>query len=241
MNNEQKRMNWYYYLPSDGPQDRVICQYMRLDYLIQLLETRKYYVSRRREFIDSNEHYQDFKLSVPITPAHKNSYSEQVPTERIISYFDIIHCPTSCWTKNTKESYLMWKSYATEMGARIKTTVHNLVASLEINFEKEGDNKVVCGSMNYKEIHPSFDELSQLFDKDIVYADEDEFRFYFQLSDDTDKKKSRFCLIPVDINVMIDEILLSPFICKDAATKIARMIKCCYGIDNVEQSNIKLK
>ena len=135
----------------------------------------------------------------------------------------------------------MWKSYATEMGARIKTTVHNLVASLEINFEKEGENKVVCGSMNYKKFHPSFDELSQLFDKDIVYADEDEFRFYFQLSDDTDKKKSRFCLIPVDINVMIDEILLSPFICKDAATKVARMIKCCYGIDNVEQSNIKLK
>ena len=241
MNEEKKKLNWYYYLPSDGPEDREICQYMRLDYLLQLLETRKYYVNRRREFVDSNEKYQDFKLSIPIAPAHKENYPKQEPTERIIPYFDIIHCPTSCWTKNTEESYLIWKSYATEIGARIKTTIYNLVASLEIDLKKEGENKVVCGSMNYKEFHPSYDELRQLFDKDKVYADEEEFRFYFQLSDDTDKKNTKYRLIPVNTAVMIDEIRLSPFICKDAADKLARMIKCCYGIENVKPSNIKLK
>lgn len=241
MDEEKKKLNWYYYLPSDGPEDREICQYMRLDYLLQLLETRKYCVNRRREFVDSNEKYQDFKLSIPIAPAHKENYPKQEPTERIIPYFDIIHCPTSCWTKNTEESYLMWKSYATEIGARIKTTIYNLVASLEIDLEKEGENKVVCGSMNYKEFRPSYDELRQLFDKDKVYADEDEFRFYFQLSDDTDKKNTKYRLIPVNTAVMIDEIILSPFICKDAANKLARMIKCSYGFENVEQSKIKIK
>lgn len=95
--------------------------------------------------------------------------------------------------------------------------------------------------MNYKEFHPSCDELKQLFDKDKVYTDENEFRFYFQLADDTDKKNTNYRLIPVNTTVMIDEILLSPFICKDAANKLARMIKCCYGIENVKQSNIKLK
>lgn len=241
MSNEQRRINWYYYLPVDGSEDREICQYMRLDYLIQLLETHKYYVSRRREFIDSNEKYQDLKLSVPVTPAHKECYPKQEPKERIIPYFDIIHCPTSCWTKKTEESYLMWKSYATEIGARIKSTIYNFVSSLEIDLVKEGENKVVCGSVNYKEFRPSYDELRQLFDKDKVYADEDEFRFYFQLSNDTDKRNTKCRLIPVNTTVMIDEILLSPFICKDAADKLTRMIKCCYGIENVKQSNIKLK
>lgn len=129
MNEEKKNLSWYYYLPSDGPEDREICQYMRLDYLLQLLETRKYRVSRRREFIDFYEKYQDFNLSIPIAPAHKESYPKQEPIERIIPYFDLIHCPTSCWTKNTEESFLMWKSYATEIGARIKTTIYNFISS----------------------------------------------------------------------------------------------------------------
>lgn len=241
MDNIKNKFNWYYYNPSDGPEDIAICQYMRMDYLIQLLETQNYYVSRRREYIDANESYQNIKLSVPIAPAHKGKYPQQDTIKRIIPYFDIIHCPTSCWTQNTDESYLMWKSYATEVGACIKTTVHNFVASLDLALEKDGDNKVVCGSMNYNKVMPSHDELKQLFDKDIVYSDENEFRFYFHLADDTDKKSTKYRLIPVNTKVMIDEIVLSPFICKEAANKFARMIKHCYGIDNVKQSNIKLK
>lgn len=236
-------MNYYYFRPEDGPEDRIITQYMRLDYLIQLLETRKYYVSRRREFIDANEKYQNIKLSVPITPAHKENYpnTKQESIDRMISYFDIIHCPTSCWTKNERESFLMWKSYATEIGACIKTTIHNFVASLELNLEQNGQSKVICGSMCYGKFIPSSDELKQLFDKDVFYTDENEFRFYFDLSDDTEKKSTDYCLIPVDTKVMIDEIILSPFICEKSADKLARMIKCCYGIENVKQSNIKLK
>lgn len=241
MANINNKFNWYYYKPSDGPENIAICQYMRLDYLIQLLETKNYYVSRRREYIDANESYQNIKLSVSIAPAHKENYPQQDIIERIIPYFDIIHCPTSCWTKNTEESYLMWKSYATEIGARIQSTVYNFVASLELNLDEGGDNKVVCGSMNYNKNLLSSNELMQLFGKDIVYSDENEFRFYFHLSDDIDKKSTQFRLIPVNTTVMIDEIILSPFICKEAADKLALMIKCCYGIENVKQSNIKLK
>ena len=236
----KEKLNYYYYLPNDGPGNRIICQYMRLDYLIQLLETHKYYVGRRRVFEDANESYENLKLAFPIAPAKKLDMQEQELGERIIPYSDIIHSPTSCWTKNENESFLMWKSYATEVGACIKTTVHNLIASLEINLDYNGMNKVVCGSMNYKEFLPSSDELRQLFDKDITFSDENEFRFYFHLSDDTDKKRTKFQLIPVNTAVMIDEIILSPFICKEATDKLARMIKCSYGI-NVKQSNITLR
>lgn len=241
MDDKNKKLNWYYYLPNDGVADRIICQYMRLDYLIQLLETNKFYVRRRREFDDANESYENIKLAFPITPANDDDSLKQEIKPRIIPYSDIIHCPVSCWTKNTEESYLMWKSYATEIGARIQSTVYNFVASLELNLDKGGDNKVVCGSMDYNKILLSSDELKQLFGKDIVYSDENEFRFYFHIADDIDEKNTRYRLIPVNTKVMIDEILLSPFICKEAADKFALMIKCCYGIENVKQSNIKLK
>ena len=49
---------------------------------------------------------------------------------------------------------------------------------------------------------------------------------FFHLASDSKKKKdeNNGVYVPVDTNVMIDEILLSPFICKDAADRIARMI-----------------
>lgn len=239
MNNKKQKLNWYCYRNCDGKEDREICQYMRLDYLIQLLETRKYYVSRRRVFPDLNESYQNKEMNFPMNVAHgDDSYSQK---DRPIPYVDIIHCPTSCWTLKTSESYLMWKSYATEIGVCIKSTVHNLIASLELDLAIDGKDTVVCGSMLYENICPTYNEEKQLFSKDIVYSDENEFRFYFYLSDDNTKRTTNFCLIPVDPNVMIDKIILSPFICKDASEKIARMIKCSYGIDSVKPSNIKLK
>lgn len=236
------KLNWYYYQPKEGCDDKFICQYMRLDYLIQLLETKKYYVKRRRTFEDANESYKNYKLAFAYNPVGNNCAQQPKMEERLIPYTDIIHCPTACWSKHKRESYLMWKSYATEIGACIRTTVHNFIASLQIDLDITNNmNKVLCGSMNYDYFKPSTNEEDQLFDKDIVYADENEYRFYFLFASDSEKKKdeNKGIYVSVDTNIMIDEILLSPFICKEAANKIARMIKCAYNID-VKLSNIKL-
>jgi len=236
------KLNGYYYLNEEGCNDKFICQYMRLDYLIQLLETRQYYVKRRRTFEDANECYKNHKLAFAYSTVGNNCVHQPKMEERLIPYADIIHCPTACWSKHERENYLMWKSYATEIGACIRTTVHNFIASLQIDLDiDKTENKVLCGSMNYDNYKSSPIEENQLFDKDIVYADENEFRFYFLLASDSEKKKeeSKGIHVPVDTKVMIDEVLLSPFICKNAADKIARMIKCSYDI-NVKLSNIKL-
>lgn len=237
------QLNGYYYLNKEGCNDKVICQYMRLDYLIQLLETKKYYVKRRRTFEDANESYKNYKLAFAFSTVGRNCAQQSKTEERLIPYSDIIYCPTACWSKHKRESYLMWKSYATEIGACIRTTVHHFIASLQIDLDPvRSENKVLCGSMNYDYFKPSTIEVDQLFDKDIVYADENEFRFYFHLASDSKKKKdeNNGVYVPVDTNVMIDEILLSPFICKDAADRIARMINYAYNI-KVKQSNVKLK
>jgi hypothetical protein len=238
-----QKMNWYYYRPDEGCDDKFICQYMRLDYLIRLLEEKQYYVKRRRTFEDANECYKNNKLMFAPWPVGNNCTSQSQSKERWIPYTDIIHCPTSCWSKHERESYLMWKSYATEIGACIRTTVHNFIASLQIDLDiVNSENRVLCGSMNYDYFKPSTIEDNQLFDKDIVYADENEFRFYFLLASDTEKKndEKKGIDVPVDTKIMIDEILLSPFICKEAANRIMRMIKCTYDID-VRLSNIKIR
>lgn len=238
--NLNEKKNWYYYRVYDGPGDRPIFQYMRLDYLIQLLETSKYFVRRRREYIDANESYYNKKLEFGFTSVDSNVPQQLKSTKRSMIFRDIIDCPTSCWTKTECESYLMWKNYATDVGVRIKTTVHNLIAALMLDLDKNGSDKVFCGSMVYTDCVPSVTEIGQMFNKDEGYADENEFRFYFLLSVDKDKKCTTHRLIPISPLVMIEEILISPFICKAAADKLVRMIKCSYGIDNVKQSKIKI-
>ena len=234
-------MNWYYYHPKDGPTDKVICQYMRLDYLLQLLETHKLYAKRRRENDDANEGYYKKYLEFGFSVANNGVVPQTENLKRKLSYRDIVDCPISCWTKTERESYLMWKSYAGDTGVRIKSSIHNLIASLQLDLEKDGNDKVYCGSMNYcPNLLPSNDEEKQFFSKDDVYTEEDELRFYFILSDDSNRKGTTHRLVPIDPKVIIDEILLSPFLCKEAANKLARMIKCSYGIENVRKSDIKL-
>lgn len=240
MNQNTSKQNWYYYRPEDGCGDRFICQYLRLDYLISLLETGQFYVRRRKCFCDRNESFYDKRLGFDFSAVGENTFPQHQHNNRLFTYRDIVTCPTSCWSMTERESYLMWKSYATEVGACIRTTTHNLIASLKIDLDYENDeNRVLCGSMNYKVplIH-STDESSQLFDKDIVYADENEFRFYFLLKSDTQEDSSGIH-IPIDTTVMIDEVILSPFINRDAADMLLRMLRCTYNI-NVSVSNIKI-
>ena len=240
MAEEVNKLNCYYYRIEEGCENRPICKYMRLDHLIQLLESGKFYVSRRKTFDDANESYKNMKLAFGFTAVGNNTYTQPVSLERIMPYSVIPDCPTSCWSKSEEEKYLMWKCYATEVGACIRSTVHNLIASLRLNLDEKSENKVVCGSMNYKDYMPSSIEEHQLFDKDKAYVDEEEFRFYFHLPSYNSDKDAKGILITVDTNILIDEIILSPFIKKDAADKLARTIKCMYNID-VKQSRIQIK
>lgn len=237
--NEFQKFNGYYFRINEGDGDSPICQYMRLEYFIKMLETQKYYVRRRKYFDDINEGYKDIKLSFAFVPVGENTIPQIMSIDRIIPYAHI-DCPTACWSKKKQESFLMWKCYATEMGVCIKTTIHNFIASIKENTSEESDNRIVCGSVDYKDFRPSANEECQLFDKDSAYADEEEFRFYFYFPSYFNKDKEEGIFIPVDTNVMIDEVLLSPFICKETADKFAQMIRFDYNI-NVRQSSIKLK
>ena len=242
--NDDKLENGYWYSKGQKIEDIKIRQYMRLDHLIQLLETGMYHANRRKTYttIDNNEGYDRLKIEFTFTPVGSSIPPQPKSNEEFITFKETVECPTSCWTKKEHESYLMWKNYATEMGACIESTVGRLVSSLKIDFSHMSENKLICGNMNYTKNFSSTTEEARLFNKSLYYSDEEEFRFYFHIkSAERIESTKNYVRLPIDTKVLIDEILLSPFIGKEAVNKFARVIKCSYGIDNVRQSNIKIR
>lgn len=232
-------MKEYWFRPEDRGNDIPIRQYLRLDHLIQLLEAQNYHVNRRYKSYDKRESSYNLCFEVGFSPIGENVNPQPTPEKRIMSFGEIINCPTACWTKNTNESYLMWKSYATEMGACIISSVNRVIESLKVDLSKDGENRLVCGSMEYMEYCYSTIEEHHFFRKDIFYADENEFRFYFDFKSCEPKNKD-YILIPVDTATMIEAVQLSPFICAEAADKLKRMLNCSYNV-NISPSNIKIK
>jgi hypothetical protein len=232
-------MKEYCGCPEDSGNDISIRQYLRLDYLIQLLETQKYHVNRRYKSYDKRESSYNLSFEVGFSPIGVNVNPQPKPKKRIMSFGEIINCPTACWTKNANESYLMWKSYATEMGACIISSVNRVIKSLKVDLSKKEENRLVYGSMEYMEDCYSTIEEHHFFRKDIFYVDENEYRFYFDFKSCEPKNKD-YILIPVDTTTMIEEVQLSPFICPEAADKLKRMLNCSYNV-NVSPSNIKIK
>lgn len=231
-------MKGYWFRPEDGDKDIPIRQYIRLDYLIHLLETRKYYAKRRYKFNDRNESYYNINLEFKYNPVGNNVLPSLNKEKRMMTLKEIIDCPTACWTKNENESYLMWKSYASEMGACIISSVYSVINSLGVEFTQDGENRLLLGSMEYTSCCQSAIEEHQFFLKNISFADENEFRFYFDFKSGIMKGED-YILIPIDIHTLIKKVQLSPFINREAADKLARMLFCSYNI-NVSPSNIEI-
>lgn len=234
-------MKGYWYNIKEGGSDKPICHYMRFDHFLQLMETGKLFVTKRRCFEgDSNERYYDKRFEFAFSIANSNTPTKNKFTNRMMTFREIVECPVSCWNKSVEESYTMWKAYATEVGVCIRTTVKRFVESIIVEDSPiDSFDRLICGSMNYVE-HPNSDnELGQLFNKYYGYSDENEFRFYLDLKNGVEHFDDHI-LVPIDTRYLIEEILVSPFICKEASDKIARMIHCSYGIEKVNKSSIKV-
>ena len=140
---------------------------------------------------------------------------------------------TACWTERKGESALMWKNFTTKMGGCIKSTINNFVASFT-----NDDYDICCGRMSYTDICAGQDLVDSLFTKDKAFEEEREIRFYF-----TPKKglpTSKGISIPILPDVMIDEIIISPYIEPKAQNVLKQMISEKYNI-KVTSSKIELR
>ena len=232
----------YYYLQEDGCEDIQIRRYMDLDKLIVLLETNKLVAKRRKEYTDEHESLPPLMYTFAVTPCGEHpqmSVKEKIFTQAK-RYSEIRELPTSCWTKNNHESYLMWKSYASNMGVCIQSSSHRLIQSLTNSEDiKVNDYDIYCGSMNYYQAVKVPMREEWMFWKDREFSDEKEFRFYFEFNKD-DNKDDSIKLIPINPSILIEKVILSPFIDINARHKLASILQREYGI-NVEPSKIKIK
>jgi len=220
-----------------------IYQYMDLDYLFSLLENKVYHVNKKSHFEDIRESELAFKDLFGYNLTGENLNEKEIHRKleelsaKIKQYKESVFWPTSCWTRNQQESLLMWKFYTTKCGVRVKSCIHNVVASLDTDYYK-----VVCGHIEYNGYNAkTFEEC--LFSKDLVYKEEQEFRFYFLPRDDKKvvAKSSIGINIPIDPAILIDEIVLSPYMNHTAVEKISQLIEREYGIDSIHPSRIKIK
>ena len=163
--------------------DTRICRYMSFDVFLQLLYG-KLFVPRRQLFMDVRESGRRpirsrFLLKSISETNHDiqkiqkelktyEQYSKNLRQSRFLL--------TSCWTIDNGEDFLMWKSYASQIGVCVKTSIGQLLTN--IKYEKY-DLLPICSTMSYLSIYQKAGFLESVFAKDKNYQSENEFRIYF--------------------------------------------------------------
>lgn len=215
-----------------------ILQYMDLDYIFRLLETRSYFVKQKQDFPDKHESRLPLKAMFSLQYVEPGSYKGK-PTdiseslERIRLFAESGRMLTACWTERRGESALMWKNFTTKMGGCIKSTINHFVASFA-----NDDYDICCGRMSYTGIYAGQGFVESLFTKDKAFEEEKEIRFYFSPKKNLSTNKG--ISIPILPRVMISEIILSPYIESKARDVLKQFIGEKYKI-NVISSKIELK
>ena len=204
--------------------EKEIVRYTSLENLKLLLDGRLY-ATQRKKFIDKREcgrvknlkNAFRFQLASGIDSEHWKQVDD-----KIMYAGELL---TSCWSSDTQEDVLMWKAYNATV--RIKTTVKKILDSInDPNIEM-----VFCDRMRYEQEHPYYTVEEAIFTKNYSYHNEQEIRFYFDVSD---KNES---MITIQSEGMIDEILISPFIGREAKL-LLEYIKQEFANLNIKESAV---
>jgi len=218
----------YIFTKSEINEDTQICQYMDFDYLISLLEKKKYYVKLKNKFDDKHEQELPMRFMYPVHLFGETISKEKIAEEsRMVAekqqeFNALRKLPASCWSMFPEENALMWKCYTTKIGACVRTTVSKFLESLDCN-----NYSVYCGKMTYEGFGGCRENGP--FSKDRQFVDERELRFYFVPLHGVNENEKDI-EIPVNPSNMITEIILSPRIKRVSANAICKILKEKYDI-----------
>lgn len=235
----------------DSGSSTVIFRYMELEYFILLMETKKLRVNRRKTFNDILESNLDLKKQFYLQVVDDNisfkandylkdkaiDIKKKSNLHKYLSEF-----PVSCWTLNSTEDPLMWKSYTPRLGIRIKSTVGQFTESISAK-----DCRIYYDKISYQYDTPYKDAYDILFIKAPFYKNENEFRFYF--CRDSDKETvpylpnekfsfMNYIELDVDVHKLVTEATLTPYIPKLSAKVICRWLSSEYGVKIIPSSII---
>lgn len=230
-------------LEQDDPLfDTPICRYLNLNHFIDMMESHLLYVNRRKAFYDVNERYIPFHWSGFLMPCGENSSPQpdrsQFWQDTSKEYSRWANMPTICWTLTTQENYLMWKGYTEENGVCIISTIRKFITSIQDSKDfKKARCTIRCGQMLYNGFS-TMDMENLPFWKGREFASENELRFYFEIADDTGKGNHIY--IPFDHSILINKLIISPFVLPRTAMALTEMLHNKYKI-NVSPSKIQIK
>ena len=222
--------------------DTPIRRYLSLNHFIDMMESNRLYVNRRKAFNDVNERYIPFNWSGYLMPFGENTPPQpdrsQFWQETRNEYSRWTNMPTICWTLTTEENYLMWKGYTEENGVCVVSTIRRFITSIQDSRDFQREKCTVhCRQMLYNGFS-TMDMENLPFWKGREFVSENELRFYFEIADDTGTDNHIF--IPIDRSVLVNRLIISPFVRPKTSIALVEMLQGRYKI-NVTPSKIQIK
>jgi len=188
-----------------------IWRYMDFHKFVSLLHFKKLHFSRADKFEDVFEKRMA-DLFLQDWPSQRRDSYEKI---RRLHRDGAPRTYISCWTNLDKESYAMWQIYAKENGVAVQTTVANLEKVLtDAGAKIRKVHYLDIGGQNHRYDDPSFwDEESGVLARNFfvckpkAYEYEREVRAVIVKDQD-----ERAINIEVDVDVLIENIYISPFV-----------------------------
>lgn len=189
--------------------DVTVWRYLSLPKFLSLLNEEQLYFARQDRFFDM----QEGTLSEP----DKNFFNSRVPdiTSRIEG--DSIGCTfINCWVISDVELYLMWTAYSSiDEGIAIKTTVGNLIDSLDPNDKRD----IYISDVDYIDYNTQYtfskangfaNLLAPFFCKGKYFQQEKELRLLYSDYEIKYRDNILGLQFKVSLNTLIDEIWIAP-------------------------------
>lgn len=210
----------------------ILWRYMDVSKLLSLLQTKSLYLARADSFADPfegakgilenedkwNGFYNGFCYGAITSAIEQGISPQQKETEiqkQAEGLFQQLKSLSdkrksafiNCWHENQSESEAMWKLYAKDADncIAIQTTLDKLYLSIN------KDPKINIGRINYIDFNKKFAAFGNdaFFYKREAFQYEHEVRLvYVELGHKTEQKMG--ILIPVDLNILIENIYVSP-------------------------------
>ena len=207
----------------------VIWRYIGLDKFLDLLISQELYFSNAAKLSDKYEglipkRNQDYLLKAFKNKGLSNEQAE-FEKQKTLKHIHELKALTllNCWTINQSESYALWKIYlgGSKSGVAIRTTVSKLTKAI-----KKGNDPykevIYISKVKYTDFIKDDPEnrFNIITTKNKFYEYEKELRlFIFHQHNENENKNIPYDIsegrrLKIDLNELIDEIYLSPFVGK---------------------------
>lgn len=187
----------------------IIWRYMSLSKFLSLINNEELYFARHDKFFDAQEGI----LSDP----DKSFFDSKVPGISSRMKCENLGCTyINCWIMSDTEQYLMLTAYSSiDEGIAIKTTVGNLIDSLDPNDKRS----IYISDVNYIDYKSqyTFDKtggfanlLAPFFCKGKYFEQEKELRLIYNNYEIDERNKIEGVQFKVSLDTLIDEIWIAP-------------------------------